>query len=108
MNDNSRLGLVIPAEILHIDYASGIRERLLKELDKVMIITFRELVFPNVQQEVVLLLGEKSPAIQNKSMSFIQLDNLDDLNEGVVESKQVRACARFRDRSEVEQILSRH
>ena len=83
MNDNSRLGLVIPAEILHIDYASGIRERLLKELDKVMIITFRELVFPNVQQEVVLLLGEKSPAIQNKSMSFIQLDNLDDLNEGL-------------------------
>lgn len=81
MDIHSRIGMVIPAEILHIDYASGIRERLLKELDKVMIITFRELVFPNVQQEVVLLLGEKCPETHEKSMSFIQLENLKDLKE---------------------------
>ena len=83
MEAYSRIGMVIPAEILHIGYASGMRERLLKELDKVMIITFRELVFPNVQQEVVLLLGEKTSTNHEKSISFIHLDNLDDLNEEV-------------------------
>ena len=57
----SRIGMVIPAELLlHITYSQGLRKWLTEQLNTTLIIAFDELVFPDVQQEVVLLLGEES------------------------------------------------
>ena len=59
MDSNSRIGLVIPAELLQVKYAEDLRKFLMKSLQKTTIVTFEELVFEGVEQEVVLLLGEK-------------------------------------------------
>lgn len=53
-----RLGLVLPAELLSVKYAAQIRRFLLHRFAKVQIITFEELVFPGVLEDVVLLLAE--------------------------------------------------
>ena len=59
LDANSKIGLVIPAELLQVEYAKDLRRFLMSSLQRTTIVTFKELVFPDVEQEVVLLLGEK-------------------------------------------------
>lgn len=55
---DGRLGLVLPAELLTVKYAAEIRQFLLRRFGSVKLIMFHELVFPEVLEEVVLLLAE--------------------------------------------------
>ena len=91
MSDNSRIGMVIPAELLHITYAKGLREWLMQELDTVVIITFEELVFPNVQQEVVIFLGEKNVNTKIKRLKVLQKKNLESLTSEIWEEENDQA-----------------
>jgi adenine-specific DNA methylase len=54
-----RVGLVVPAEVMQVNYASELRGFLVDELSGLTVVTFRRLVFEGVLQEVVLLLGER-------------------------------------------------
>ncbi|MCS6625043.1 N-6 DNA methylase [Roseibacterium beibuensis] len=58
IKDGGRLAMVIPAELLQVQYAAELRARLPILFDEVLIVGFDELVFPEIQQEVVLLLAE--------------------------------------------------
>lgn len=55
-----RIGFVLPAEILQVSYAQQLRNFLAHYYNHINIISFEKLVFPNIQQEVVLLLCEKN------------------------------------------------
>ncbi|WP_461163593.1 HsdM family class I SAM-dependent methyltransferase [Arthrobacter sp. R4-81] len=58
LREGGRLGLVLPAELLSVNYAAPIRKFLLDSFFKVELVLFGERVFPSVQEEVVLLLAE--------------------------------------------------
>ena len=60
LKDSGKIGFVLPAEILQVSYAQPLREFLSKFYNKINIISFEKLVFPDIQQEVVLLLCEKN------------------------------------------------
>lgn len=53
-----RLALVLPAELLSVNYAKEVRRFLLRRFGRVRLIMFEERVFPGVLEEVVLLLAE--------------------------------------------------
>lgn len=53
-----RLGLVLPAELLTVNYASGVRQFLMERFAEVSLVLFEERVFPGVLEEVVLLLAD--------------------------------------------------
>jgi hypothetical protein len=55
---DGRLGLVLPAELLSVNYAAQVRRFLLQRFATVRLVMFEELVFPGVLEEVVLLLAE--------------------------------------------------
>lgn len=55
-----KIGFVLPAEILQVSFAQQLRNFLARFYNKINIISFEKLVFPNIQQEVVLLLCEKN------------------------------------------------
>lgn len=55
-----RLGLVLPAELLSVNYAAEIRRFLLRTFGSVRLVVFEELVFPDALEEVVVLLAEGS------------------------------------------------
>ena len=57
---DGRLALVLPAELLGVDYAREVRRFLLRRFRRVRIVAFDERVFPGVLEEVVLLLAEGS------------------------------------------------
>ncbi|MEM7539421.1 MAG: hypothetical protein AAF639_45110, partial [Chloroflexota bacterium] len=54
-----RLAMVVPAELLYIDHAKGLRLWLEQEMERIHIIHLREIVFSKTLQGVVLLLAEK-------------------------------------------------
>jgi len=60
LKEKGRIGFVIPAELLQVSYAQQLREFLAHFYNKINIISFEKLVFPDIQQEVVLLLCEKN------------------------------------------------
>ena len=57
---NGRLGLVLPAELLSVNYASEVREFLLRRFGRVRLVAFDELLFRDALEDVVLLLAEGS------------------------------------------------
>lgn len=58
LKDDGRLGMVLPAELLSVNYAAQVRRFLLDRFSNVRLVVFENLVFPGVLEEVVLLLAE--------------------------------------------------
>ena len=58
LKEGGRMAMVIPAELLQVKYAAELRSRLSKQFDHIVLIGFKKLVFPEIQQEVLLLLAE--------------------------------------------------
>lgn len=86
LKENGKLGMVIPAELFQVDYAGETRQFLSTYFEKLTIVTFRTLVFDEIQQEVVLLLGEMKS--NDKGIQVIELNGLEDLpNTGITTIK---------------------
>lgn len=78
LKNNGRMGMVIPAELFQVKYAAETRVFLSNFFDRITIITFKKLVFANIQQEVVLLLCEKKVP-HGKGVRVIECENLEEL-----------------------------
>jgi adenine-specific DNA-methyltransferase len=76
--DDGRLAMVIPAELLQVNYAAEVRRFLSEFFQRITIITFRCLVFPEIQQEVVLLLAERT-AGESHGIWTVELRDASDL-----------------------------
>lgn len=57
LRKGGNLGMVLPAELLTVNYASSVRAYLLNHFKQVDLFTFEQRIFPEVQEEVVLLLA---------------------------------------------------
>lgn len=77
LKDNGRLGMVIPAELFQVNYAAEARRFLSDFFPCLGIITFEQLVFPDIQQEVVLLLAEKGG--ESSGIRMVEMANADEL-----------------------------
>lgn len=78
LNKGGKLGMVIPAELFQVKYAADTRVFLANYFERITIITFKKLVFSDIQQEVVLLLCEKD-APSNKGIRVVEISSLDEL-----------------------------
>ncbi|MFN0157578.1 MAG: N-6 DNA methylase [Bacteroidota bacterium] len=73
-----KIGFVLPAEILQVSFAQQLRSFLAHFYNKINIISFEKLVFPGIQQEVVLLLCEKNETTKH-NIEHIELKNASEL-----------------------------
>lgn len=69
LRPGGRIGLVVPAEIMVVNYAAPVREFLMKGFSDVTMVHFVERVF-DVQEEVVLLLADGYQATPNGTDHF--------------------------------------
>lgn len=74
-----RLAMVLPAELLHVQYASAVRAFLLREFARVCIIKFDQKIFPGALEEVVLLLADRQSP--NPGLHVGQVRDVADLQE---------------------------
>lgn len=80
LTDHGRLAMVVPAELLQVNYAAELREFLSKRFARLTIFTFRHLVFEGIQQEVVLLCGECDGKTRT-GIRTIEINALEDLRD---------------------------
>lgn len=82
LDEKGIICFVIPAEIMHVNYTKELRRLIQTEFDKVEIFAFNELIFEDIQQDVVALIGIKKVENSNlNGVSFYQVENLEDLKE---------------------------
>ena len=79
LKSNGRVGMVIPAELFQVDYAAEARQFLSTFFDNLTLVTFKQLIFDDIQQEVILLLGECGN--DKHGIRVVELDNLFNLIE---------------------------
>jgi adenine-specific DNA-methyltransferase len=78
LKEKGKIGFVIPAELLQVSYAKQLREFLAHFYNKINIISFEKLVFPDIQQEVVLLLCERNES-NSHLIEHLELRDASDL-----------------------------
>ena len=84
-----KIGFVLPTDLLQVSYAKQLRDYLFDSLSSLTVITFDGLVFENIQQDVVLILGEKGHFKSNENpthnLRVINLKDVDGLKEDIFE-----------------------
>lgn len=70
------LGLVLPAELLHADYAGPVRAMLMGKFRNISLAVFTQRVFESVQEEVVLL---SATGFGEGSTSVLHVSHLEDI-----------------------------
>ena len=78
LTEHGRIAMVVPAELLQVNYAAELRQFLSDKCVRLTLFTFRQLVFDGIQQEIVLLCGERDGGAQT-GIRTIELEDLDDL-----------------------------
>lgn len=91
LQEGGHLAMVVPAELLQVKYAHELRDRLAAQFEHIVIVGFKRLVFPEIQQEVLLLLAEGKRETSDltsdiHTIEFLdgeELLGLDNLNDAV-------------------------
>ncbi len=78
LRERGKIGFVLPAEILQVSYAKQLRKFISLNFNKINIISFEKLVFPNIQQEVIILLCEKDESSEHR-IDHIEVRHLSEL-----------------------------
>lgn len=88
LRPTGRLALVLPAVLLSVNYAAPVRRFLLETFASVKLVMFEQRVFPDVQEEVVLLLAEgKGSTSQFDLYQVRDLDGLAAIARATVTSR---------------------
>lgn len=86
-----RLALVLPAELLHAQYAEEVLGFVQQRFARTALAVFEQRVFPGALEEVVLLFADGRGEGQCRAVDVIQCDTTDDLD---VRDMQARMAAR--------------
>ena len=78
LNPGGRLAMIIPAELLQVNYAAELRYFLSHYYTSITLITFKKLIFEDIQQEVVLLLAERD-GHQHTGIRTLELNGIAEL-----------------------------
>ncbi len=79
LRPGGRLALVLPAELLSVNYAAPVRRFLFTHFTDVQLVLFEQQVFPEAEADVVLLLAEGFKQGAAKHATIHQARNIDDL-----------------------------
>jgi N-6 DNA Methylase len=79
LRPGGRLGLVLPAELLTVNYAAEVRHFLVQRFARVRLVLFTKRVFPGVLEEVVLLLADGYGEGPAGDCELHQVEGVDDL-----------------------------
>jgi len=89
-----RMAQVLPAELLHAQYAGGVTDFLRQGFSRVTIVTFEERVFPGALEEVVLLFAEDRGDNRDAELKLLSCASFDDFELGKLEEPPVRRSSK--------------
>jgi len=80
VKDGGRMAQVLPAELIHAQYAAGITRFLAANFKRVAIVVFDQRVFPDALEEIVLLLAEERTIDAQGSVDLVSFNSLAELD----------------------------
>lgn len=87
LKPGGRLALVIPAELLSVNYAAPVRQLLLDQFAELELVMFEERVFPGVLEEVLLVMADGYRSGSAKHATITQVRSAGDLGEATTGHK---------------------
>lgn len=87
LKPGGRMGLVLPAELLSVNYASVVRQFLFDRFKSVDLVLFTERVFPEAEADVVLLLADGFDEGPTDHAHVVQAQNAEALTSLAVSRK---------------------
>lgn len=78
LKPTGRLAMVIPAELLQVNYAAELRAFLSEYFGQITVLTFRRLAFEGIQQEVILLLAARE-SLGKPGIEVIEMNDTSEL-----------------------------
>jgi len=81
LSNKGVLALVLPTELLQVNYAKEIRNYLLDNFKRIEIISFRHLTFESVEQDTVILMAYKSHI--EEGLYFSEATSISELSENL-------------------------
>ncbi|OQB12606.1 MAG: Modification methylase Eco57IB [Firmicutes bacterium ADurb.Bin193] len=96
LNENGKIAFVIPAEILQVAYAEDLRLYLSNHFSKITLITFEKLVFPDIEQEVLVFIGEKGH--EEKGIRIFEMSDLDNFSSINLEANGYREMQHVKEK----------
>lgn len=87
LNSTGMLALVLPGNLLQVSYAEKIQSFLEEHFKAIEILTFRELVFPALGQDVVIIFAYKASPFSG--IRYTQVRDIDSLDTPVIFSHRV-------------------
>lgn len=79
VKEQGKIAFILPTDLLQVSYAKQLRDFLFNSLSSLTVVTFDDLVFDEIQQDVVLLLGKKSTsALDQQRIHNLRVINLKD------------------------------
>ena len=103
LSENGKIAFVIPAEILQVAYAKDLRRYLTSNLEAITLITFNELVFDDIEQEIVVLIGERKS--ENKGIRILELNNLDSFSADIFNTPFQKISSTEEKWNEVQKVV---
>ena len=101
LREGGLFAMVLPAELLQVNYAAELRQFLAQEFSELRIVTFRQIVFPGIQQETIVVLGVKG----RKSSARISLAELGAASDFSLENLKSEAAHDIQLRHDSEKWL---
>jgi adenine-specific DNA-methyltransferase len=80
LNKNGSLGFVLPYEITFVNYANDIWSYICKRFGSVKVIRIKERIFPEIMQEVIILILEKKGGV-SASVNYKGYKNIDEASD---------------------------
>ena len=92
LKEDGRLAMVIPAELFQVNYAAEVRQFLSDYFNRVTLLTFQQLVFKDIQQEVVLLLAERNHTSNGgiRTVELTDIKGLDTLTSAKLDAAELK------------------
>jgi adenine-specific DNA methylase len=84
VREGGRMAQVLPAELIHAQYAAGITHFLAANFKRVAIVLFNQRVFPGALEEIVLLFAEERTTDAQGSVDLVSFDSLAELDTSQV------------------------
>lgn len=79
LRDDGILAFVLPAELLQVDYAAQLRNKLINDFSRVEVFTFNELLFKECKgQDTIILIAYKKS--KNPGLFFANIENIENIN----------------------------
>lgn len=89
LSENGKIAFVIPVDILQVAYAEDLRIFLTQELSNITILAFKNLIFHDIEQEVVVFIGEKKS--NKKGIRIVEFKDISDISIPEIKRTEFRA-----------------